>query len=337
MTADEFDVLFRRCVAETGPAYADARNRLLAEGRGILPWLDELLHADDHRVATTARILRERMLWPSLFDGVGRVLAERPDDDSAPGFGFPPGFVARELASAGEPAVPALLELATKTYEYASGGGPQIVLQAIALLGDRRAVPPLLDLLRVIGEDGRAGDEQVRPLVLSALGDLAGPGDRGVFDAVREVLGDERRTVVERATAALTLGRLGDPAAVELLVRLARAGEAEPMIRLSAIQAVGELWQSSGLTADPVPEDPVPGETDLAELLRDEADERAALELARALARLDAPGSAGRLGVPGGPGAEALAHAAATHPSLEVRHTARTALDRAALPRSGGE
>ncbi|MEV5407259.1 HEAT repeat domain-containing protein [Thermopolyspora sp. NPDC052614] len=336
MIAEEFERRFGACVTETGARYTAARDRLLAEGDDVLPRLRESADHDDWRVSGTARILLGHLQRPSLIEQVDRIVRDRPLDPRTPGFGVPPAVVARELAALGENAVPRLLEIATKTNEFATVTGPQIVLQAIALVGDRRAVPPLLDLLgRTGGSDGDAGDEQVRMLTASALGELARRGDDDVRDALMGLLFDDDAGPAPRVTAALSLGRLGDPTVIDALAPLARP-DVDVMLRTGAIRAIGYAWQSSRLTDDPVPAEPVPAEAELAELLDGEHDETVALELVGALGRLDAPASAGRLGLPG-PASEALRRAADDHRLPSVRHSAGNVLNRVARDaRRGG-
>ena len=91
-----------------------------------------------------------------------------------------------------------------------------LVATLLGELGDRRAVLPLIDLLRT----GEAGDvfANVRARAAEALGRL---GDPQAVEPLIAALTDEDAET--RAKAIEALGRLGDPRAVEPLIAATRA------------------------------------------------------------------------------------------------------------------
>ncbi len=87
---------------------------------------------------------------------------------------------------------------------------------SLGLLGDHRAVDPLLACLA-----DRSEDPRVRGFAAEAL---TGPSERRAVPALIAALGDP--SVEVRFWAAFALGELGDPAALSALQQLAQTDEA---------------------------------------------------------------------------------------------------------------
>lgn len=96
--------------------------------------------------------------------------------------------------------------------------------------GDRRAVEPLLPLLR-----SRPGDLMVRLVVANTLGAI---GDAHALPALLEVLRDDKETDKLRARVAYAIGLIGHPAAIDTLVELLHA---DPDIAIEAAHALGRI------------------------------------------------------------------------------------------------
>jgi len=102
---------------------------------------------------------------------------------------------------------------------------------ALGKSGQIRAVPLLI---RIGNDSGRRREE--REAALLALGMLGLRVDE-VRDALVVALGEEERTVGERASAALGLGLLGDSAAVPVLMRRAFSAERQRDVPAASILA----------------------------------------------------------------------------------------------------
>ncbi|MDI6720349.1 MAG: HEAT repeat domain-containing protein [Methanomicrobiales archaeon] len=148
------------------------------------------------------------------------LLAEALDDPD-PGVRWK---AAEALGKLGAPAVDPLL--------IALRGGDVDVRwkAAVALgdIGDPRAIAPLADLL----DDE---DRYVRTRAADALGRIGGPSEQVLIHLLA------RGGKLERCGAALGLGKIGDPAAVEAL--LAALGDADPDVRDAAVRAFGEIGE----------------------------------------------------------------------------------------------
>ncbi|MBO2450121.1 HEAT repeat domain-containing protein [Actinomadura barringtoniae] len=152
----------------------------------------------------------------------------------------------------------------------------QIVLQAVALMRDRKAVDDLLTLLR--GEPAPS----TRALVLAALGafDHLGPVPARVYADVEDRLTAESEDTTVRSAAAQCLGQFGSPAAIGPLLNATESPD--PALRGGAITALGDLASS----ADLGPDDLRTVVEALAGMLAVETDEGLALDLVGALGRL---------------------------------------------------
>jgi energy-coupling factor transporter ATP-binding protein EcfA2 len=100
--------------------------------------------------------------------------------------------------------------------------------EVLGMLGDPRAVEPLLPLLC-----SRQGDFMVRLAVADTLGRI---GDARALPDLLEVLRDDKETDTLRAKVAFALGLIGDPAAVDTLVGVLHA---DPDIATQAAHSLG--------------------------------------------------------------------------------------------------
>ncbi|MBF8194678.1 HEAT repeat domain-containing protein, partial [Nonomuraea sp. K274] len=169
-------------------------------------------------------------------DLTGRIARILRDDGEDTGLTLAPGRVAQALASLGPAAVPGLIEVLTKTEGFGTPTHWQIVLQALTELRAREAIGPLIGLF------GETRETERRMLLLAALGELGGPGDTAVHDLAKARLTDGEESPVLRGTAALCLGRLGDPRATDRLFHVVR-DEQDATLRASAVRALTYLWQ----------------------------------------------------------------------------------------------
>ncbi|TXK43376.1 HEAT repeat domain-containing protein [Nonomuraea sp. C10] len=317
MTGDEFEALFRTCMEETGDRYVTARDALLASDDTTEDGLRSRETSRDWREALVAGILLAWLRERTLHDDILSLMRDHPVHSRSPGPAAAPGRVAHMIAAmrprARPDLVPAILEILTKTRETAPGPGPQILTGALIELRDRRAVQPLFHEVT----ERHSGDERL--LAVGALGVLAHRDDPGVVPLNQRLLADRRELVSVRGSAAMALGRLGDPRAAEQLLRATRPDTAQPALRESAIRAMGYLWQSPEVAGHGVP---AVGEAELADRLGAEEDDAVLLELTTALARLLLARVALRTPARG-PADEALARAAAGHRNAAVRRVAK--------------
>ncbi len=136
-------------------------------------------------------------------------------------FAYQRGVAARSLGNlAAADAVPALIEALHDAVYYTRSGAAR----ALGQIGDARAVVPLIATLK----DDK---EYVRWIAVDALTKFGG---QAVPEMVRQVEADRGRGV---ETLAITLGKIGDPRALDVLRELAQ-GHPEPYVRQTAARAV---------------------------------------------------------------------------------------------------
>jgi HEAT repeat protein/cyclophilin family peptidyl-prolyl cis-trans isomerase len=131
------------------------------------------------------------------------------------------------------------------------GGQPKVrwwpVAFALQRLEDTRALPALLTLAKDAHPYTRA----------FAVKGLAALKDRSAMPVLMSLMSSGERTVLIETVRAL--GRIGDPAAVEPLLRIIRDAAADPHVRLEAVGAIGGLHQPEvgdallDVLADPSP------------------------------------------------------------------------------------
>ena len=131
------------------------------------------------------------------------------------------------------------------------GGQPKVrwwpVAFALQRLEDTRALPALLTLAKDAHPYTRA----------FAVKGLAALKDRSAMPVLMPLMSSGERTVLIETVRAL--GRIGDPAAVEPLLRIIRDAAADPHVRLEAVGAIGGLHQPEvgdallDVLADPSP------------------------------------------------------------------------------------
>lgn len=311
MTGEEFEDRFQDCARTTGEEYVTARDTLLAEGISISDSLRAKLADAGQR--TTAEILLGWIARKPTYVEV-KPMMQRLKTAGPRGRTVTPSHIARTLAGLGPSVVPRLIEMLTKTDEAATGSDPQIVMQALGYMRDRRAVQPLLGLMR------STGDGEVRVLAMATLGDVGERGDPDILHAMRQEMATETRDPAGRGAAILCLGRISTEASDrDRLIAMARDRNVDTVLRESAIRAMGHMWQGqdTALFAGSVP-----GESELGSLLLEETDEALALECVGALDRITGRPESQLLFAAGGPALSALTRAQAAHASLAVRRAA---------------
>jgi HEAT repeat protein len=190
------------------------------------------------------------------------LLVERlADEGPVPIDGDSPAPVRAALRVAGDAAVPALLvRLRSSTSRRAAAGAAM----ALAAIGERNALEPLvkatqrgsvsleagLQALAVLGDDRALPfvleqlehpDPRVRRLAVEVAAQLHNPErpDGRVVDVVRSRIRDLRTPLAERVALARLLGRTGAPRAQKLLLQL--MGSESDVLRTAVAKALGEL------------------------------------------------------------------------------------------------
>jgi HEAT repeat protein len=208
---DDFEGVVERVLARFGADFRDsARDDIAAlRDRGAVSWPGLVAILNDRSAGED----RARACWL-----LGQTRDERALRPLAAALRDPGrrlrGEAARALGELGSTlAVPELI--------VALQAGPDpdtrmFAAYALGLLGDHRAVDPLLARLADASEDPR-----VRGHAAEAL---TGPRDRRAVPPLIAALGDPSAEV--RFWASFALGQLGDPAALSALERLAQADDA---------------------------------------------------------------------------------------------------------------
>jgi len=295
MSDEPFEARFQRCLTESGAGYLSARDEILALGTAAVALVQAKARLPDWRTQTVGEILLGWLTQRTLFEQVV------PDARAAWLEQVPAKPItgtlsavrrASMLAGHGPAIVPRLIEILTKTREYAAGDELQVIMLALDYLRDPLAVMPLAELA------GTSTDAGLQTLALATLGTL---GDRRAFDVAGAVLADRDRGPVVRGAAAVCLGQLRDPRATGALLAVAQDPGQASVLRQSAVRGLGYV---GGPGAGPA----------LAALLREAADERLALTAVDALARLGDRSAA-----------ETLEEAARSHDQVAVRRAAQDA------------
>jgi HEAT repeat protein len=296
MSDGQFEALFQQCLTQTDAAYRSARDALLALGPAAVAPVEAKAGQPDWRTQMVAGILRGWLTQRPLFE---RVMADARADWVGRSPGRPVAGTLSStrrgamLTSHGPVIVPRLLEIVTKTHEYAPANGEALeaVMVALGYLRDQRAVLPLAELTRSSPEPG---------LRLLALGTLGALGDPRAFDAAQAVMADRDQSPVVRGAAAICLGQLRDRRATAALLAAAQDTSEASVLREDAVRGLGYLG------------DPAAAAT-LAAVLR-AGDERLALAAVDALGKLGDAAAA-----------QTLEEAARDHTQVAVRQAARDA------------
>lgn len=225
----------------------EVRSKLLAVGADAVPALIHALEREDRGVHLPAT---------ELLGAIGDQRAAAPLIGLVRSRGSPMNRLAaaNALAALGsEEAFEPLLELLRED-DLATRDG---AAEALGRLGDRRAVPVLIAMLEHEDDYARAGatkglahlgdsravipllDSRVHPWTRKcqrAEDALSAIGEAGV-QPLREAL--DHAAWYVREGAAEMLGRLGDGASVEALIRLVE--DPEPRVRIGAARALGRL------------------------------------------------------------------------------------------------
>jgi hypothetical protein len=295
MSDGQFEALFQRCLTESNAAYVSARDAVLALGSAAVDLVEAKAREPEWQSRSVAEILLGWLTQRPLFERVMQdARAAWLDGAQAkPITGeLTPARRAAILASHGPAVVPRLVEILTKTHEYATGVELQVIMLALDYLRDPRAVMPLVELARV------PADEGLQTLVLGTLGTL---GDDRAFDVAQAVLTDRGRGPVVRGAAAVCLGQLRDPRAAGALLAVVQDPTHGSVLREGAIRGLGYLGDTSA------------GAT-LATILQEAADEQLALAAVDALAKLGDRTAT-----------EALEEVARSHDQVAVRRAAQDA------------
>jgi len=187
------------------------------EARSIL--VEALANGQLRAAATEALTAAGRSAVPALIDHLQGKL----DGD--------PATVVQLLRDIGDPrATPALVN------ELDRGRiGREQVLDALRVLGDQRALVPVLGLVS-------DKDPAVRLAAMRALRPLLARGSRAA-DVVSDLLDDPELEI--RVLAAEYLGLMASEVAVPALREIAASGSAEIRLRSAAVSALGEIGHPS--------------------------------------------------------------------------------------------
>ncbi|HSD49087.1 MAG TPA: HEAT repeat domain-containing protein [Actinomycetota bacterium] len=226
-------------------AAADALGAL-DDARAVGP-LAEALERDDPEVANAAGRALGRIDDARATDALERVFAGTRSTAAAVGLAAARHAVALpflyERLATGEPSDPdtaaAALAIAEvgdaralgpllETMRRAQGGAKCPYVRAAGLLGDTRAIPPLLGLMMSYG--------LCVATVLEALGRI---GDPRALGPVLDALEDDRAGV--RAAAIKALGAIGDPRTLDALRRVLERPDLDAESRLLAEDAIGDI------------------------------------------------------------------------------------------------
>lgn len=126
--------------------------------------------------------------------------------------------------------VPALLRLLSTTPPNVQ----TVIVEALGLIHDERAVIPCIDLLR------HSGNDQLKEMAAWALGQLR---DKRALDALLVATEDDDVAVVEQAV--LSLGLIGDTRVTDVVIELLE--DDDPDIRVAAVRALGNLGEGYAL------------------------------------------------------------------------------------------
>jgi len=115
----------------------------------------------------------------------------------------------------------------------------ELVLDALRVLGDQRALVPVLGLVS-------DKDPSVRLAAMRALRPLIGKGSRAA-DVLGDLLDDPELEI--RVLAAEYLGMMSAEVAIPRLLEIARSGSAEIRLRAAAVSALGDIGHRSATRA----------------------------------------------------------------------------------------
>ncbi len=136
------------------------------------------------------------------------------------------------IAGLGQKATPRVLEILIKTQEYSNRTELEALPVALGRLKDRRAVSPLIELMRT------SRDSELRTWVAYALGQI---GDARAFEVLAEGLQNDANDLELRKTCAQALGALKDSRAVEPLVQVFASEKNNLELRSEAAIVLGTL------------------------------------------------------------------------------------------------
>jgi len=154
-----------------------------------------------------------------------------------------PSARGQAIAALGLAATPRILEILTKTREYANDNERDALFVALALLRDARATLPLVAFLA----DGYP--EPVKEQAASALGRIA--DSRGV-DVLSVTLRNPAAPVQLRGACALAIGQIRDPRGLEPLLEVFSNENTSNVLKQQAllgIGSMGDIRASAPLTA----------------------------------------------------------------------------------------
>lgn len=273
----QFDSSFQAAVNDTGEPYLKARTTIIDTGAQAIPRLKaRQTPSADWKTGMVADIMLGWLTEKDLFEKCTRyVKGDLPGEPPITGK-FTLLDRAKAVANLGKDVVPRLLEMIIKTREASDIDETGAVFGALSLLGDQRAVMPLLELL----QSEKDADRKIG--AASVLGRLR---DVIAVQPLQGILLDGKQPTALRATAAVSLGELrdlrasvplqnvlldktnllelreaavraidilGDPGASGALVRalpqaLAEADEDDPSFPLIIIETLGKLGEASSL------------------------------------------------------------------------------------------
>lgn len=242
MESGPLEQAFAAAMKSEGSAYIAARDRIVGQGAGAVSFLEQKAADHDWRAALTAQMalawIRERPLAEEcsrLMRGQipGKELA-RPITGA-----WPASVRGLEIAQRGKAATPRVLELLTKSREYANGTEVQALFVALGALRDARAVPPLVEVAA-----GRAGHADLGARV-SAVEALGGIGDARASGPLQDVARRATEPLELRRAAVEALGTLEDRHAAPLLLGIAQDPHADASLRAQAAYALGNTGDAA--------------------------------------------------------------------------------------------
>ena len=198
MTKEEFEHHFFVVVEQTDAPYLEARQRILNMGSQATPWLEQKRGSSANWKNTLGveilnGWLNERSKFELCKTYVKGNLPGRPPITGK----FTAVQRAKAIANLRVSVTPCLLEMLLKTHDQTKPEENAAIFGALARLGDKRSVEPLLHLL------GPGNAEEMR---LSAAGVLGQLQDSRAIAPLLSIVRDRAQPEALRATAALSLG-----------------------------------------------------------------------------------------------------------------------------------
>jgi len=233
MNQDPFEASFEVAVRTTGTRYTDARQAIInLGGRALRELRAKQTAAAGWQTGVVADILIGWLTKRDLFEQCTQYVRGRLPGRPPITGKFTAVQRANAIARLGDEVVPRLLEMLLKTRDYTAAEESAAIFGALGRIGDKRAVPPLQELMTT------ESDDAIKTMAAGALGQLR---DARAVQPLRAVLLDRVQSTALRATAAMSLGELGDSGALVALQDILLDRTNAPELRRAAARAIDKL------------------------------------------------------------------------------------------------